>query len=457
MSTLAEITGIERDDLTKKFQLEPLFCSDPNRIKNVAFMSPLVLLKDSELKPGGYQDRGPKTTLGRIAKDILLEPNGHMLFQVPEVTYLHLGYAKISANKKGKMAINEVEAKVWKSFLNMSRFTRSTSPSESTFEEEALMNTDFPFPAQALEVVSTDAGCSSNPGIIRPFESGLKTIVKGRHLLLFSILLIFFNKKKGKKRKREEGSTTNEDKIEVNKVSDFLLFWILPHLLNFNQRKVHEMIQHHRSKEGEFHNFVEKSASDIIKEAFKSSELSDDLQDFIEKKYRDCYGEKMDTKYKLLKTEDGSPIIVVPKNYQVDQMPAALEDFTTWCGIHNDTLLDDFMKKFIKHPEIQRDFFASLQDLKHRQGIEYAIILPDEDTYWGLLSRVRDASAQILSQVKFCGRKLIVPQMAVVTGTNKHLTVCFSYFQGKGFLFDAHKTCVHMYVYHLVINIHIEQ
>lgn len=77
MSTLAEITGIERDDLTKKFQLEPLFCSDPNRIKNVAFMSPLVLLKDSELKPGGYQDRGPKTTLGRIAKDILLEPNGH--------------------------------------------------------------------------------------------------------------------------------------------------------------------------------------------------------------------------------------------------------------------------------------------------------------------------------------------------------------------------------------------
>lgn len=97
------------------------------------------------------------------------------------------------------------------------------------------------------------------------------------------------------------------------------------------------------------------------------------------------------------------------------------------------------MKKFIKDPEIQRDFFRSLRDLKHRQGIDYAIILPDEKTFSELLSRVRAESAQILTQVKGCGRKLIAPRMALTTETNKHLTVCFSYFQGKGFLFDVHK------------------
>ena len=434
MSTLAEITGVERDLLRKKFQLEPQFCYDPNRSENLAFMSPLVLLKDSELKPGGREDHGPKTTLGRVAKDIL-EADGHMLLQVPEVTYLHLGYAKKSANKKGRMAINEVAAKEWKSFLNMSRFTRSTSPSEPTSDVAEPMEIDFPTSAdtQALEV---EYAGRSDPRKIQPSESGLKIPLKGRYLLLFSILLIFFDKKK--KKKTQEDSTKNEDKIGANKVSDFLLFWILPHLLNFNQRKVHEIIQHYRSisKESEFDNFVEKSASDIIKESFESSELSEDLQDFIEKKYRDCYGEKMDTKYKLFKTKDDSPIIVVPKNYQVKEMPAALEDIgKDWRKIGNITLLDDLMEKFIKDPEIQQDFFLSLKDLKHRQGIDYAIILPNEKTFSELLRSVKNESSQILTPVKGCGRKLVAPKMALITETNKHLTVCFSYIQGKGFLF----------------------
>ena len=105
---------------------------------------------------------------------------------------------------------------------------------------------------------------------------------------------------------------------------------------------------------------MEKSASDIIKESFESSELSEDLQDVIEKKYRDCYGENMDKKYELFKTKDDSPVIVVPKNYQVNEMPAALEDIgKDWRKIGNITLLDDFMEKFIKDPEIQRDFFLN--------------------------------------------------------------------------------------------------
>ena len=235
MSTLAEITGVERHLLRKKFQLEPQFCYDPNRSENLAFMSPLVLLKDSELKPGGCKDHGPKTTLGRVAKDIL-EADGHMLLQVPEVTYLHLGYPKKSGNKKGRMAINEVAAKEWKSFLNMSRFTRSTSPSEPTSDVAEPMEIDFPTSAdsQALEV---EYAGRSDPRKIQPSESGLKIPLKGRYLLLFSILLICFDKKK--KKKRGEDSARNEDKIGANKVSDFLLFWILPYLLNFNQRKVH--------------------------------------------------------------------------------------------------------------------------------------------------------------------------------------------------------------------------
>ena len=436
MSTLAEITGVERDVLRKKFQLEPQFCYDPNRSENLAFMSPLVLLQDSDLKPGGYHDRGPKTTLGRIAKDIL-EPDGHMLFQVPEVTYLHLGYAKKSANKKGKMAINEVAAKEWKSYLNMSRFTRHPSPSEpASDEEEAMDLIDFPstVDTQALEVESTELG------LVQPCKSGLKIALKGRYILLFSILLIFQDKKR-KEKKGEEDSTKNEDKIGENKVSDFLLFWILPHLLCFNHRKVQEIIQHHKRRDDEFHNFVEKSASDIIEESFASSELSDELQDVILEKYRDCYGEKMDVKYKLLETKDGTPIILVPNRLQVKKMPAKLDDIgKRWRELGEVKLFDEFMQRFIKNPDIQKDFFESLRDLKDRQGINYAIILPDESTFSELVGGLKKESAHFVTKVRKgkYGRDRIVPEVALVTAEKTHLTLCFSYFQGELFLLMVH-------------------
>lgn len=433
MSTLAEITGVERDLLRKKFQLEPQFCYDPNRSENLAFMSPLVLLKDSDLKPGGYNDRGPKTTLGRIAKDIL-EPDGHVLFQVPEVTYLHLGYARKSANKKGKMAINEVAAKEWKSFLDMSRFSRATSPSEPTSDEEEAMDIDFPNIAdtQALEVESTD------PGLVQPYQSGLKIPLKGRYMLLFSILLIFQDKKK--KKKGEEVFSSNEDKIGPNKISDFLLFWILPHLLSYNHRKVQELIQHHQNRKSQFDNFVEKSAAEIIEESFTSSEIPYELQDVISEKYRDCYGEKMDVKYKLLKTKDKTPIILVPKEYQVKDMPVSLVDIgKRWRELGNVSLFDEFMKRFIKNPEIQKDFFQSLRDLKDRQGINYAIILPNESTFNKLISSLKEESAQFLTKVtKGHGRNDIVPDMALVTAEKTNVTVCFSYFKGEVFLFMVH-------------------
>lgn len=434
MCTLAKITGVEQDLLRKKFQLEPQFRYDPNLSDNEAFMSPLVLLKDSDLKPGGYHDRGPKTTLGRIAKDIL-EPDGHMLFQVPEVTYLHLGYAKKSANKKGKMAINEVAAKEWKSFLDMSRFARHTSPSEPTSDEEEAMEIDVPSTAdtQALEVESTELD------LVQPSKSGLKIPLKGRYMLLFSILLIFQDKKK--KKNGEEVFTSNEDKIGANKVSDFLLFWILPHLLSFNHRKVQEIIQHHQqNKKPKFNNFVEKSAAEIIEESFTSSELSVELQHVISEKYRDCYGEKMDVKYKLLKAKDETPIILVPKEYQVKDVPVRLDDIgKRWRELGNVSLFYEFMKRFIKNPEIQKDFFQSLRDMKDRQGINYAIILPNESTFNKLISSLKEKSAQFLTKVtKGHGRNDIVPDMALVTAEKTNVTVCFSYFKGELFLFMMH-------------------
>lgn len=448
MSTLEEITGVERHLLRKKFQLEPHFSYDPNQSENLAFMSPLVLLKDSDLKPGGYNDRGPKTTLGRIAKDIL-EPDGHKLFQVPELTYLHLGYAKKSANKKGKMAINEKAARKWKTFLDMSRFshatspreptsatipsepTSATSPSEPTSNEDEPMEIDLPNAAdtQALEVESTE------PDLVQPCKSGLKIPLKGRYMLLFSILLIFQDKKK-KKKVGELYTSRNEDEIGPNKVSDFLLFWILPHLLSYNHRKEEELIQHHQNRKSQFDNFVEKSAAEIIEESLASSEISDELQDVISEKYRDCYGEKMDVKYKLLKTKEETPIILVPKEYQVKDMPVRLEDIgKSWRELGNVSLFDEFMKRFIKNREIQEDFFQSLRDLKGRQGINYAIILPNETTFNKLIGSLREKSAQFLTKVtKGHGRNDIVPDMALVTAEKTNLTVCFSYFKGEVYI-----------------------
>ena len=99
--------------------------------------------------------------------------------------------------------------------------------------------------------------------------------------------------------------------------------------------------------------------------------------------------------------------------------------------------MENFPWKSMEFHGIPWRFFTrvSLKDLKHRQGIDYAIILPNEETFSELLRSVKNESSQILTTVKGCGRKLIAPKMALITETNKHLTVCFSYIQGKGFLF----------------------
>jgi len=434
MSTLSEITGVEQSVL-EKIQLEPNFYCDPNQRENLLFLSPLVLLKDHELKR--IRDISAKKVLGRVTKDIL-ERNDQTLFQVPEVIYMRMGYGKKSENKRGKMALSEEEAKLWKSFLNLSRFTRTRNAAEesasSELDEGTPMEIDFPTQAdtQALEPPEEETD-----DFVSPSKSGFQIPLKGRYILLFSILLIFFDKKK----KKEEASNSEEVKIGLNKISDFLLFWILPYLLSFNHGKVIKIIQHHRARGHQFNEFVEKSTLDVIHESFESCEVSTELKEVILGKYKDYYGtEQLVSKYKLLKTKDDTPIILVPKHYIVKQMPAVIDDIgKNWRSLGNVTLPDEFMNMFIKKKEIQEDFLYSLKDLKNRQGIDYSILLPDEDAFNELIGKLEEKSAEFFSKPKVVqrgGRDLISPRVGLIKNTEnaeKHLTVCFSYFQGRCF------------------------
>ena len=385
MATLSEITDLDPELLEKKFQLEPRIRYDPNRSENLLFLSPLVLLEDLEFKEGGFQDRGAKDVLSRVAKHIC-ESKDSSLLQVPEITYFYMGYGKKSANKKCQMAINKEEADVWMGFLNLSRFTREKNPDDegtsTSVEEVVPMDIDFPTPrdTQALDIEAKQQMEDRNSeDSVGPNDSGLQIPLKGSYVLLFSILLIFFDKKQ----KKSAASTDDEPKIGVNKVSDLLLFWIIPYLLNYNHQKVREIVKHHREVNGRsFTKTVKMSSLKIIEEAMSSCQVSPELKKAIQDKYKDFYGtDQLEYEYNLLATRDGEPVILVPKRYKVSKMPAALEDIgTAWRKLGNVKLIDEFMNIFIKNKEIQKDFLYSLPLLKSRQGVDYAIVFPDEDT-----------------------------------------------------------------------------
>ena len=199
-----------------------------------------------------------------------------------------------------------------------------------------------------------------------------------------------------------------------------------------------EIIQHHEARNSEFNEFVEISTLDIIQESFTSCEVSDGLKEIILEKYRDYYGtEQLERPYKLLKNVDDTPLILLPKKYIITQMPATLEDIgQNWRALGNVTLPDEFMNKFIKNKEIQKDFLHSLKDLKGRQGIDYSILLPDEETFNELIEKLEEESGEYFSrprQLQGRGRCLIPPRIGLVKNTEKDLTVCISFFQGRHF------------------------
>lgn len=455
--TLAEILNVEPELLREKFHLEPFHSYDPHEKDNLAFLSPIVCLKDLELREGGWKDRGAKDVLDLLAKDIL-KSKDYSLFQVPEITFFHMGYGKTSEHKKTNMAINEAEAKAWMDVFDLAarKANLSSNPcvddknSISKIQEETPMEEDFSFPApedaHALERSEED---EDSEDVIDPGDSGLEIVVKPAYLLFFSILMIFYKKKL-------EDTASRKINIGGNKISDFLLFWLLPYLLNYTELQINKVNKHHCRAESKKRKgapdfsvpSVSMSAKDIIRDCFRSCNVPGKLQEKLLARLKKYYGtDKLEQKYNLPAVETSrnifpfnkEPVILVPLRYQVKDMPVEIEDIgRRWREIGNITLLDEFINKFIDNREIQEDIlldaFSELE-LKERCSVNYGILLPDEETFTTLMKMVEE-NPDIFINMKCTvidkqGRNFNTPRIGLVKDGGTYLSVCFSYFEGK--------------------------
>ena len=102
MASLSKIVDLKEKILIEEFGLEPRIRYNPSESDNLLHLSPIVLLDDKELREGGFQDRGAKDVLSRVAKHIC-DSEDPSFFQVPEIIDLQMGYAKRSANKASRM------------------------------------------------------------------------------------------------------------------------------------------------------------------------------------------------------------------------------------------------------------------------------------------------------------------------------------------------------------------
>ena len=464
LGTLAEILNVEPELLSDKFELQPLNQPlrryNPQDKDNVVFLSPSVCLEDLDLRDGGFKDKGAKEVLNRLTKDILVSKDTD-LFQVPEITFFHLGYGKCSKNKKNNMAINEVEAEAWMKVLDLAswkarresnRVASDNDESTNMREEEIPMDTEFTFPTtedtQVFEQGDTDTEDDDIDADIDPAVSGLKVHVKPRYLLFFSILLIFYKKKL-------KTPSSKEDSIGGNKISDFLLFWILPYLLNYTQQQVKIVDEHHTAESKRKGTakvsipVVARSFMDILVEAFKSCKVPGRLQKKLLQKLRKYYGtEKLEHKYDLpavltsSEEEEEEPVILVPLRYQVTKMPVEIEDIgKRWREIGKVHLIDEFFGKFIENRSVQEDFlFDALRDLeiKEKFAVNFGILLPDESTFTRLMRETEDERPDLFRRFKCTvidkqGQDLATPRIGLLKNEEKNVSVCFSYFQGKWF------------------------
>ena len=440
MTTLSEIVNIGEKVLDEKFELEAGYRYDPEQKENLVFLSPTVLLEDLELMEGGLKDRGPKEVFSRLTKDIL-SLKKHSLFQVPEIPYVHMGYGKSSENKKHNMAVTENEAKAWMKVLDLTSHKKSGEVLQTARDqdgEKEPMEVDVTFPTQE-DTQAYEFEKGEPEDLVDPSKSGLKRWVKGSYLLFFSILMIFF-KKKYPPAANSEGK---EEKLGANKISDFLLFWILPYLLNFTQQKVNAFNAHHAEcqrktgKEGDPFRVptVKKSALDIIQDAIQACKVPREVEQIIMKKYREYYGtEQLKRKYNLLATKAHTPIILVPLRYKVTDMPVEIEHLgTKWREIGNVSFCDEFISKFIGNDEIQTDFLNSFEYLTGVFATHYGIVLPDEETFNELIEQIEEEHPDILRKVPSQGKDLVSPRLGLVKHADRTLSVCFSYFQGTVF------------------------
>ena len=380
-------------------------------------------------------ERGAKEVLSLVTKDILTE-NDPSLIQVPEVIYFHMGYGKKAENKDKKLAITDEEAKFWLDYLKLSRF-RDSNPAgvneepgeDSSQSGEEPMIIDFP---------TQEDTQAFDEDIVDPIDSGLQIPEKGSYIMFFSILLMF-----DKKRRSRHAVNVQDKKPGPNKVSDFLLFWIIPYLMNYSERKVTEIIKHNTAKGKASPLTVKKSTMDIFHAVVTMNrEMSPEQKDRLEEKYRKYYGTKLlETEYTLLASEKTAPIILVPMEYQVSKtiLPAIIKDLgkrESWKKIGRYSFTDEFLSRFLQNREIQKDFFDSMKDMKRRQVIDYGIILPDEKTFQELQEILVRDHADTLSheECQSQGRHFIVPRVGLVKHLDKvykNVIVAFSYLQGK--------------------------
>ena len=446
--SLSDLTGIPKEELKGKFGLEPLYQYHRDESENLVFMSPIVLLDDSQLRHGGIFDMGAEKVLSLVTKDILKEKD-LTAFQVPELTCLHMGYGKKSENKEGKIAINEKEAKTWFNYLKVSLLKLGEEdpkrPGTNIGDEEKreVMDPD------SQTVVGTK-DYDRYDDTVYPSDSGLLLPQKGSCILCMSILIMNSIKKpEGKElncmdntvRFVEDLALSEEDgdsrgRVGPNKISDFLLFWMLPFLLNYTQRKVEKIFRHYEAnkrKPEDFVKTVKKSALDIFTEATQSKpEMQATLREKLERYFSE---EKLKEKYTLLEC-DGSPVVLVPLQYIFEDGkpdPLRLEDIGhKWTREEDGSPMtkEEFLSAFVSNREVQMDYFNCMKDATLRQGVDYAVIFPDESVFDLLLKTLHPNTMTILKDVKSQGRGMITPRHLVVKCTEGNVVLCFAYLQG---------------------------
>ena len=471
-TTLSEIFHVEPKLLIEKFRLLPQRCDSEDK-DNCVFASPSLLLDDLELREGGWKDLGAKEVLGTLAHDILANKD-YCLMQVPAITYFHMGYGRNSKNKN-QMAVTESEAKAWMKLFDLTKWRKrlpsvaagndgsdaaptaaadddddsdaaatAAAAADDDDDDDEPMDIDFrlaiqeQFEAYELEEDTSDV-------ISYPRDSGLKIPVKSRHLLFFSILLIFYKKKLGKK-------LANEATIGENKISDVLLFWTLPYLLNFTEQQVKIVKKHHEVASKKCGRpellvaTVKKSTKYIIEAAFQACDVPAGLRRTLMNKYEEYYGESvLEREYELpaVSVKPVEPIILIPLCHQVTNMPVEIEDIgRKWEHIGKFSLMDDFLNIFISNRAIQEDYFYDSMrelELKEKFAVDYGILFPDEATYTEFFGKVENELRQrnLFWRMKCMekqGRDFLTPHLGLVKNEEKNLSVCFSYFQGKFFL-----------------------
>lgn len=412
MTSLSDITGVDEGVLQRKFGLsKPLHQFDRNESENCVFMCHTILVNDTELKHGGDLEMSPSKVLGLVTKDIL-KSKDPSLFQVPEITCLHMGYGKNSKNKEGRMAISEKDAKNWLDVL-MLPFSQFQTNDQMQAAEETV---DFPFDET-----------------VYPQDSGLQIPQKGSLILLFSILL-HHSKKKGPRKKMS--SPNKKVRIGANKISDFLSFWILPYLLNFTQRKVEEIMRHHgaNGNDPSLVKTVKKSAWDIISEATQSKP---DHLSKLKEKLELYFNEKLHDEYTLLQC-GGSPVVLVPLScvYKEKDDPLWLDDIgRKWTSRGKTLSTGEFFRAFIKSKEIQMDYFKCMEIAKLRIGVDYAIVFPDQEAFKLFFHNMRSTCPALteLQKVEIQGKGMKSPLTyhGVVKCSGQNVITCFTYFQGK--------------------------